>query len=55
MTVLAEYASTRVTVATAAESIHISSASGICSSVNSNQGMDKVWAEVEAGLTTGKK
>ena len=29
------------------------SLAGICSSVNSNQGMDKVWAEVEAGLTTG--
>jgi adenylate kinase family enzyme len=28
---------------------------GICSAVNSNQGMEKVWAEVEAGLTTGKK
>ena len=30
-------------------------AAGICAAVNSNQGMAAVWAEVEAGLTTGQK
>ena len=28
---------------------------GVCCAANSNQSMEKVWAEVEAGLTTGKK
>ena len=28
---------------------------GVSAAVNSNQDMDGVWAEVEAGLTTGQK